>query len=134
MFFGTVEGDNKKVYDLTRTVKNSMDADEQDFDSSTRSNSNRVSHCPPRCFKSQATLQDTQLLSPPKTLIELAQRRSISSSTCPSPVNKPLSPPRNLVESAHKRSISKSTCSLEKIAPRRNVTNGGWSKEEEGRA
>ncbi|XWS60354.1 hypothetical protein CRYUN_Cryun07bG0028600 [Craigia yunnanensis] len=83
-----------------------------------------------RTFKTQAPLQDTQLLSPPKNLIESAQRRSISTSTCSFPENKPLSPPRNLVESAQRRSISKSTCSLEKIAPRSN--ENGWSKEEDG--
>ncbi|XP_007037768.2 PREDICTED: uncharacterized protein LOC18604974 [Theobroma cacao] len=83
-----------------------------------------------RTFKPQAPSQDTQLLSPPKNLIESAQRRSISYSTCSYPENKPLSPPRNLVESAQRRSISKSTCSLENIAPRSN--SNGWSKEEDG--
>ncbi|XVF11670.1 hypothetical protein REPUB_Repub08aG0047200 [Reevesia pubescens] len=83
-----------------------------------------------RSFKTQAPLQDTQILSPPKNIIESAQRRSISSSTCSFPENKPLSPPRNLVESAQRRSISKSTCSLERIAPRSNAN--GWSKEEDG--
>ncbi|GLU12648.1 hypothetical protein SLE2022_293120 [Rubroshorea leprosula] len=42
MFFETVNGDNKKAYDLTRIMRNLMDVDEQDFDSSTRSNSNRL--------------------------------------------------------------------------------------------
>ncbi|XWS37193.1 hypothetical protein CRYUN_Cryun19dG0022000 [Craigia yunnanensis] len=83
-----------------------------------------------RAFKTQAPPQDTHLLSPPKRLIESAQRRSISSSTCSFPENKPLSPPRNLVESAQRRSVSKSTCSLEKVAPRSNAN--GWSKEEDG--
>ncbi|XVE56703.1 hypothetical protein DITRI_Ditri04bG0032000 [Diplodiscus trichospermus] len=83
-----------------------------------------------RTFKTQAPLPDTQLLSPPKNLIESAHRRSISSSTCSFPENKPLSPPRNLVESAQRRSISRSTCSIEKIAGRSNAN--GWSKEEDG--
>lgn len=82
-------------------------------------------------LKTQLSLQDTQLLSPPKKLVESAHRRSISSSTCLLEQNKPLSPPRNLVESAQRRSISKSTCSLEKIAPRRSNANG-WSKEDDG--
>ncbi|KAJ8752038.1 hypothetical protein K2173_001064 [Erythroxylum novogranatense] len=41
-----------------------------------------------------------------------------------------LSPPKNLVESAHRRSISKSTCSMEKIAPNSNAN--GWQKEGDG--
>ncbi|XVE54591.1 hypothetical protein DITRI_Ditri03aG0093900 [Diplodiscus trichospermus] len=83
-----------------------------------------------RSFKTQAPLQDTQLLSPPKNLIDSAHRRSRSSSTCSFPENESLSLPRNLVESAQRRSISKSTCSLEKIAPRSNAN--GWPKEEDG--
>ncbi|TYG76665.1 hypothetical protein ES288_D03G131500v1 [Gossypium darwinii] len=82
-------------------------------------------------LKTQLSLQDTQLLSPPKKLVESTHRRSISSSTCFFEQNKPLSPPRNLVESAQRRSISKSTCSLEKIAPRKSNANG-WSKEDDG--
>ncbi|MBA0761630.1 hypothetical protein Gotri_024249 [Gossypium trilobum] len=82
-------------------------------------------------LKTQLSLQDTQLLSPPKKLVESTHRRSISSSTCFFEQNKPLSPPRNLVESAQRRSISKSTCSLEKIAPRKSNANG-WSKEDGG--
>ncbi|KAF9667925.1 hypothetical protein SADUNF_Sadunf15G0073800 [Salix dunnii] len=73
--------------------------------------------------------QDTQLLSPPKNLIESAQRRSISSSTCSKPETPLLSPPKNLMESARRRSISKSTCSIEKVAPKPNIN--GWKKEEE---
>ncbi|KAL4363884.1 hypothetical protein GQ457_04G015440 [Hibiscus cannabinus] len=83
-----------------------------------------------RSLKTQPPLQDTQILSPPKNLIESSDRRSISSSTCTSEQNKPLSPPRNLVESAQRRSISKSTCYLEKIQPRSNAN--GWSKEDDG--
>ncbi|KAB2089827.1 hypothetical protein ES319_A03G087500v1 [Gossypium barbadense] len=82
-------------------------------------------------LKTQLSLQDTQLVSPPKKLVESAHRRSISSSTSFFEQNKPLSPPRNLVESAQRRSISKSTCSLEKIAPRKSNANG-WSKEDDG--
>ncbi|OMO61216.1 hypothetical protein COLO4_33501 [Corchorus olitorius] len=83
-------------------------------------------------FKTQSPLQDNnQPLSPPKNLIESAQRRSISSNTCYNfRENSPLSPPKKLVESAQRRSISKSTCSLEKIAPKSN--GNGWCKEEEG--
>ncbi|XVF54561.1 hypothetical protein PTKIN_Ptkin05aG0190900 [Pterospermum kingtungense] len=76
-----------------------------------------------RGFKTQAPLQDNQLLSPPKGHIE-------SSSTSSFTENMPLSPPRNLVESAQRRSVSMSTCSLEKIAPRNNAN--GWSKEKNG--
>ncbi|OMO51978.1 hypothetical protein CCACVL1_29463 [Corchorus capsularis] len=85
-----------------------------------------------RSFKTQSPLQDNnQPLSPPKNLIESAQRRSISSNTCYNfRENRPLSPPRKLVESAQRRSISKSTCSLEKTAPRSN--GNGWCREEEG--
>ncbi|KAK8686279.1 hypothetical protein V6N13_125306 [Hibiscus sabdariffa] len=83
-----------------------------------------------RTLKTQPPLQDTQILSPPKNLIESSGRRSTSSSTCISEHSKPLSPPRNLVESAQRRSISKSTCSLEKIQPRSHAN--GWSKEDDG--
>ncbi|KAJ6869066.1 hypothetical protein NC651_033976 [Populus alba x Populus x berolinensis] len=74
--------------------------------------------------------QDIHLLSPPKNLIESAQRRSISSNKCSKPETQPLSPPKNLMESPHRRSISKSTCSIEKVAPKPIVS--GCKKEEEG--
>ncbi|KAF2293260.1 hypothetical protein GH714_040629 [Hevea brasiliensis] len=83
-----------------------------------------------RTFK-PAPLPETQMLSPPKNLIESAHRRSISSSTCSQPEKQLLSPPRNVVESAHRRSIARSTCSIEKIAPKPNV-NGWQQNEEEG--
>ncbi|WCJ36150.1 hypothetical protein M5689_017366 [Euphorbia peplus] len=68
-----------------------------------------------RTFKT-APLPDNDVLSPPKNLIESAQRRSsISSSQAEA-----LSPPRNLVESAYRRSISRSTCAVDKIAPKDN--------------
>ncbi|KAJ8772273.1 hypothetical protein K2173_027450 [Erythroxylum novogranatense] len=41
-----------------------------------------------------------------------------------------LSPPKNLVESTHRRSISKSTCSMEKIEP--NIDANGAQKEGDG--
>ncbi|KAI5562772.1 hypothetical protein BDE02_15G072600 [Populus trichocarpa] len=84
-----------------------------------------------RTFKPAPILrQDIHLLSPPKNLIESAQRRSISSNKCSKPETQPLSPPKNLMESSHRRSISKSTCSIEKVAPKPLVS--GWKKEEEG--
>ncbi|KAG8652613.1 uncharacterized protein LOC110618189 isoform X2 [Manihot esculenta] len=82
-----------------------------------------------RTFKA-APLPDTQMLSPPKNLIESAHRRSISSSTCSQPEKQLLSPPRNVVESAHRRSITRSTCSVGKIAPKPHVN--GWQQKEEG--
>ncbi|XP_052182084.1 uncharacterized protein LOC127794860 isoform X2 [Diospyros lotus] len=69
-----------------------------------------------------APAPDTQVLSPPKNLVESAHRRSISSSTCSLLDKQVLSPPRNLVESAHRRSISSSTCSTENI-PRKPSVN-----------
>ncbi|CAK9137535.1 unnamed protein product [Ilex paraguariensis] len=70
-----------------------------------------------RTFKTTTTnspAQDTQLLSPPKHLIQSANRRSISSSTCSVPERQVLSPPRNLVESARRKSMSSSTCSTDR--------------------
>ncbi|XP_015579254.2 uncharacterized protein LOC8278273 [Ricinus communis] len=82
-----------------------------------------------RTFK-PAPVPDTQLLSPPKNLIESAHRRSISS-TYAQLEDQPLSPPRNLVESAHRRSITRSTCSInERIPPKPNVLISGRQKEE----
>lgn len=54
------------------------------------------------------TILDAPLLSPPKHLVESAQRRSISSSTCsvPDSLSQPLSPPRNFLQPAHRNSIS----------------------------
>jgi len=46
------------------------------------------------------------------------------------PDNQVLSPPRSLVESAHRRSVSSSTCSLDKITSKA-ISNGGL-KEGDG--
>ncbi|CAK7357312.1 unnamed protein product [Dovyalis caffra] len=84
-----------------------------------------------RTFQAAPILRrNTQLLSPPKNLIESAHRRSISSNTCSEQEARTLSPPKNLVESAHRRSISKSTWSNEKVALKPNIS--AWQKEEEG--
>ncbi|KAJ7945805.1 Wiskott-Aldrich syndrome protein family member 2 like [Quillaja saponaria] len=83
-----------------------------------------------RTFRSSTALPYTQLLSPPKNIIQSANRRSLASSTCALPENQVLSPPKNLVESAHRRSISSSTCSQAKISPR--ADGNGSSKEGEG--
>ncbi|GMQ09907.1 hypothetical protein CsSME_00053121 [Camellia sinensis var. sinensis] len=83
------------------------------------------SHLSKRTFKTTTTADtppDTQLLSPPKNLIESAHRRSISSSTCLLSDSLILSPPKNLVESAHRRSISSSTCIADKISWKPSVT------------
>ncbi|KAF8005891.1 hypothetical protein BT93_K0236 [Corymbia citriodora subsp. variegata] len=85
---------------------------------------------PPRRFRTPASSQDGQLLSPSKNLGESAHRRSISSSTCSMPDDRVLSPPRSLVESAHQRSVSSSTCSLDKIVSKA-IGNGGL-KEADG--
>ncbi|KAK9278075.1 hypothetical protein L1049_027633 [Liquidambar formosana] len=85
-----------------------------------------------RTFKTPAPLPNTQLLSPPKNLVESAHRRSISSSTCSLQENLVLSPPRKLVESAHRRSISSATCSIEKIATKQEE-NGRVKEGEVGR-
>ncbi|PIN26362.1 hypothetical protein CDL12_00874 [Handroanthus impetiginosus] len=71
-----------------------------------------------------STTLDTQLLSPPKNLIESAHRRSISSTTCFVPDGGALSPPRNLVESAHRRSISSSTCRTDRILQKDVMDDG----------
>ncbi|KAG8378767.1 hypothetical protein BUALT_Bualt07G0019300 [Buddleja alternifolia] len=76
---------------------------------------------------------ETQLLSPPKHLIESAHRRSVSSNTCTSlEAAAALSSPQNLVESAHRRSISSSTCRSDKSVEKENaddrvLKNGGTS-------
>ncbi|KAI3454417.1 hypothetical protein Pfo_011080 [Paulownia fortunei] len=82
--------------------------------SSTTSNNNNA----------PTTILDTQLLSPPKHLVESAHRRSISSSTCSVPEAVVLSPPRNLVESAHRRSISSPTCRTDRILQKDNMDDG----------
>ncbi|KAK6148290.1 hypothetical protein DH2020_019202 [Rehmannia glutinosa] len=71
------------------------------------------------------TILDTQLLSPPKHLVESTHRRTLSSSTCSVPeVAGVLSPPRNLVESAHRRSISSSTCRTDRILQKDGMEDG----------
>ncbi|KAJ0751093.1 hypothetical protein HanLR1_Chr05g0189691 [Helianthus annuus] len=77
------------------------------------------------------TLPGTNVLSPPKHLLESAQRRSISSSTCSFPEKQILSPPRNLVESAQRRSISSSTCFTDKISKHSRPINGELVKDSE---
>ncbi|XP_024976349.1 uncharacterized protein LOC112514249 [Cynara cardunculus var. scolymus] len=86
-----------------------------------------------RTIKTTATTTpaDTQILSPPKHLLESAQRRSISSSTC-SLNNQILSPPRNLVESAQRRSISSSTCFTDKISRKPSPIRGELKDSELG--
>ncbi|XP_073049360.1 uncharacterized protein [Primulina eburnea] len=73
----------------------------------------------------QTTILDNDnLLSPPKNLIESAHRRSISSGTCSVPVAEPFSSPRDLVESGHRRSASSSTSRSNRILPRSIDTDG----------
>ncbi|KAI3673560.1 hypothetical protein L6452_39683 [Arctium lappa] len=78
------------------------------------------------------TPAEIQILSPPKHLLESAQRRSISSSTCSLPAKQILSPPRNLVESAQRRSISSSTCFTDKISRKPSPTRGEFNDSELG--
>ncbi|KAK1407204.1 hypothetical protein QVD17_38818 [Tagetes erecta] len=73
-----------------------------------------------------------KILSPPRHLVESAQRRSISSSTCSFPEKQILSPPRNLVESAQRRSISSSTCFTEKFTKNLSPRNGELNDDELG--
>ncbi|KAI3820710.1 hypothetical protein L1987_08258 [Smallanthus sonchifolius] len=73
-----------------------------------------------------------QVLSPPKHLLESAQRRSISSSTCSFPEKRILSPPRNLVESAQRRSISSSTCFTDNFLKSSCHVNGKLKDSESG--
>ncbi|XAR50249.1 Inorganic diphosphatase [Bertholletia excelsa] len=81
---------------------------------------------PERSFRNDVDIaaapsSDTQLLSPPRNLVESIQRRSISSSTCSLSEKHVLSPPKNLAESAHRRPISPSTCSNDKISWKPNA-------------
>ncbi|KAM0018775.1 hypothetical protein Hdeb2414_s0026g00678011 [Helianthus debilis subsp. tardiflorus] len=86
----------------------------------------------PQMIPSNRTiLPGTKVLSPPKHLLESAQRRSISSSTCSFPEKQILSPPRNLVESAQRRSISSSTCFTDKISKHSRPINGELVKDSE---
>ncbi|KAL8465609.1 hypothetical protein ACS0TY_034913 [Phlomoides rotata] len=77
-----------------------------------------------------STILDTQMLSPPKHLVESTHRISISSSTSSVPGSGLLSPPRNLVESAHRRSISSSTCRTDKILQTESTDD--WQLKKEG--
>ncbi|XP_057487224.1 uncharacterized protein LOC130773283 [Actinidia eriantha] len=72
-----------------------------------------------RTFKNPAVAA-ADTLSPPKNLVQSAQRRSISSATCALPENKVMSPPRT----AHRKSVSASTCSIEKGGSWMSAGNG----------
>ncbi|GFZ12000.1 hypothetical protein Acr_23g0003850 [Actinidia rufa] len=72
-----------------------------------------------RTFKNPAVAA-ADTLSPPKNLVQSAQRRSISSATCALPENKVLSPLRT----AHRKSVSASACSIEKGGSWMPAVNG----------